>query len=82
MTRYASLLAAALLGLVLGLACSSPTDNTQLTVDEDLCYGCGQCEEVCPYGAIEVIDGDAVIDPALCHQCYRCVEECPKGAIY
>ncbi|MBD3370078.1 4Fe-4S dicluster domain-containing protein [Candidatus Fermentibacteria bacterium] len=51
-------------------------------VDGDLCYGCGRCEEVCPYGAIEVVDGDAVIDPTLCHLCYRCVEECPKGAIY
>ncbi|MCK4807879.1 MAG: 4Fe-4S binding protein, partial [Candidatus Aegiribacteria sp.] len=44
--------------------------------------GCGECVEVCPYGAIEVIDGDAVIDPSLCHFCYRCVEQCPEGAIY
>jgi ferredoxin len=78
MKRFASLLG--LLLLVAG--CSGPADNTQLVVDQDLCIGCGECEEVCPYGAIEVIDGEAVIDPALCHICLRCVEECPKGAIY
>jgi NAD-dependent dihydropyrimidine dehydrogenase PreA subunit len=78
MTRFASLF----LLLLLLCCCGGPTDTTQLTVDEDLCYGCGKCEEVCPYGAIEVIDGEAVIDPTLCHLCYRCVEVCPKGAIY
>jgi len=80
MTRYASL-SLALLALAV-CACSGPTDQTQLVVDQELCIGCGKCEEVCPYGAIEVIDGNAVIDPNLCHLCMRCVEECPKGAIY
>lgn len=73
--------------LVLGLlavlaACESPLTNTMLTVDTTRCIGCGECEEVCPYGAIEVIDGDAVINPVLCHQCNRCIEACPEGAIY
>jgi heterodisulfide reductase subunit A-like polyferredoxin len=27
--------------------------------------------EVCPYNAIEIIEGDAVIDPSLCHFCSR-----------
>jgi ferredoxin len=80
MTRYASLLIL-LFGLAL-CACSGPTSDTQLVIDAELCIGCGKCEEVCPYGAIEVIDGNAVIDPNLCHLCMRCVEECPKGAIY
>jgi ferredoxin len=53
-----------------------------ITVDTSRCIGCGECEEVCPYGAIEVIDGDAVVNPALCHQCNRCIETCPEGAIY
>ncbi len=72
----------ALLAVLCLLGCRSPVDNTQLVVDGDMCIGCGECEDVCPYGAIEVIDGDAVIDPALCHLCMRCVEQCPKGAIY
>lgn len=80
MMRYASLLALCL--VLVAAACSGPSDTTQLVVDPDLCIGCGECEEVCPYGAVEVVDGQAVIDPALCHFCLRCVEECPKGAIY
>ncbi len=72
-------IAAALLMLA---ACEGPTDNTQLIVSLEDCTGCGECTEVCPYGAIEVIDGDAVIDPSACHFCYRCVEACPEGAIH
>ncbi len=80
MMRYAS---AALVLAVLALcSCEGPAGDTQLVVDSELCVGCGRCEEVCPYGAVEVVEGDAVIDPALCHLCLRCVEECPKGAIY
>lgn len=63
-------------------ACASPMANAMVTVDPARCIGCGECEEVCPYGAIEVIDGDAVINPVLCHQCNRCIEVCPEGAIY
>ncbi|MFO8183795.1 MAG: 4Fe-4S binding protein [Candidatus Aegiribacteria sp.] len=82
MTRYASYFAAAAVAAFFMLACEGPTDGTQLLVDTDACVGCGECVEVCPYNAIEVIDGDAVIDPSLCHFCYRCVEQCPEGAIY
>ncbi len=80
MTRFTEtvLLAAAMLLF----ACAPPTENTGLVVDNDLCIGCGECEKVCPYNAIEVIDGDAVINPSLCRLCYRCVEICPKGAVY
>ncbi len=63
-------------------ACKSPMANAMLTIDRARCIGCGECEEVCPYNAIEVIDGDAVINPGLCHQCNRCIETCPEGAIY
>jgi NAD-dependent dihydropyrimidine dehydrogenase PreA subunit len=80
MMRYASLFIA-VCTLTLS-ACQGPADSTQLTVDPDRCIACGKCEEVCPYGAVEVIDGNAVIDPVLCHFCFRCVEICPEGAIY
>ncbi len=72
---------AAVLLLLALAACQGPADNTQLTVNPDACTACGECAEVCPYGAIEVIGGDAVIDPSLCHFCFRCVEACPEGAI-
>jgi len=81
MTRFANTLAAAVAAIILLSACKGPVESTQLVVNPDDCTGCGECVEVCPYNAIEVIDGDAVIDPALCHFCYRCVEQCPEGAI-
>ncbi len=82
MTQYAKVFVILAAVLVLVSACKGPVESTQLIVDTDACTGCGECVEVCPYGAIEVIDGDAVIDPSLCHFCYRCVEQCPEGAIY
>jgi len=82
MTRFSKLILITSLLLIALVACKAPLSTTLLTVDTSNCVGCGECEEVCPYDAIEVIDGDAVINPTLCHQCNRCVEVCPEGAIY
>jgi electron transfer flavoprotein alpha subunit len=45
------------------------------------CVGCGSCEPVCPFGAIELKDGRAVIGEA-CTQCGACIESCPVEAIH
>lgn len=45
------------------------------------CVGFGDCVEKCPYGAISVRDGIAVIDHELCTGCGLCVPACPKGII-
>ncbi|HOP27819.1 MAG TPA: 4Fe-4S binding protein [Candidatus Sabulitectum sp.] len=82
MTRFTRTLLVAFSILAALAACASPLANAMITVDTSRCIGCGECEEVCPYGAIEVIDGDAVVNPGLCHQCNRCIETCPEGAIY
>jgi len=44
------------------------------------CIGCGACEAGCPFGAIKMQDGMAIIDEA-CTQCGACVDICPVGAI-
>ncbi|NOQ67628.1 MAG: ferredoxin, partial [Desulfobacterales bacterium] len=33
-----------------------------LKIDIETCIGCGVCEEECTFGAIEVIDGVAVVN--------------------
>lgn len=45
------------------------------------CTGCGTCYNVCPFDAIEMIDGIAVIDREKCTACEKCVVVCPKEII-
>lgn len=45
------------------------------------CIGYGSCVKVCPFDAIHVIDGVAVVDKEACKACGKCVEKCPKHLI-
>ena len=45
------------------------------------CLGLGSCVKKCPYGALSLKDGVAVVDEAKCKACGLCVAECPKGLI-
>jgi MinD superfamily P-loop ATPase len=49
-------------------------------VDAELCAACGECAEVCQFGAISV-DGVALIDVAACMGCGVCVVHCPQEAL-
>jgi len=51
-----------------------------LRIDIETCIGCGVCEEVCTFGAIEVIDGVAVVNEK-CTLCGSCVDSCEAGAL-
>lgn len=51
-----------------------------LKISEELCIGCGICEDSCPFGAIEVIDGLAIAGDS-CTLCGACVEVCEVEAI-
>jgi pyruvate formate lyase activating enzyme len=44
------------------------------------CQGCGACAQVCPQGAIAVVDGLARTDRAKCIGCGKCTEVCPNEA--
>jgi heterodisulfide reductase subunit A len=57
------------------------TEAITAVVDEDLCIGCGLCEEICPYGAPKVEDGKSKIREILCRGCGSCSAECPRQAI-
>jgi heterodisulfide reductase subunit A len=51
-------------------------------VDEDLCKMCGQCADVCPFGAIQwERKTPARITSAACSGCGTCAAECKFSAI-
>jgi NAD-dependent dihydropyrimidine dehydrogenase PreA subunit len=50
-------------------------------VDEIRCTGCGLCTDVCPTGAIRVVNGVARVEQSLCRECETCLLACPTGAI-
>ncbi|MFH1039369.1 MAG: electron transfer flavoprotein subunit alpha [PVC group bacterium] len=52
-----------------------------IQVITEKCVGCGLCVTSCPYGAIRMQDGLAVIDHDACPLCGACVESCNFAAI-
>ena len=45
------------------------------------CIGFGSCAKACPFDAIEIRDGLAVVHPERCVGCGKCVDTCPKNLI-
>lgn len=45
------------------------------------CIGLGDCEAVCKFGAIKIVNGLAVIDETKCTACGACEKTCPRGVI-
>lgn len=53
----------------------------KLKIVPEKCIACGRCEAVCPFDAIHVQDGVAVIDAEKCTACGKCVPECPVACL-
>lgn len=51
-----------------------------LSVQEEICTGCGLCVGNCIYGAIQMHEYPE-IDPYACRLCGSCVSQCPSGAL-
>lgn len=45
------------------------------------CLGFGTCVKVCPFDAIHVVNGVAVVDREACKACGKCIAACPKKLI-
>jgi len=59
------------------------TQGQTAKVDKKRCAGCGLCELVCAYKAIEldVQEGCAKVNEALCKGCGACAATCRSGAL-
>lgn len=45
------------------------------------CLGFGTCVKACPFDAIHIVDGVAVVDKTACKACSKCIAVCPKNLI-
>jgi NAD-dependent dihydropyrimidine dehydrogenase PreA subunit len=52
-----------------------------IVVRADYCDGCGACMEVCPTGALYLVEGKATVETTLCSECEACLAACPSRAI-
>lgn len=71
-------------GKAIGLV-SSPElehDPTVISIDEELCNGCGICIDQCPYDALKLTSRNvAEVNEVLCNGCGICAVSCPKDAL-
>jgi len=51
-----------------------------LLIDKEACTGCGACVEVCPFAALSLVEGVAVVNDN-CTACGACLPECPVEAL-
>ena len=49
--------------------------------DPDKCTGCGQCVDICPVNAIEMVEDLPIVDREWCIGCGVCAVPCPSSAI-
>ncbi len=52
----------------------------RLLIDKETCTGCESCISACPFGALSMKEGIAVVDEK-CTFCGACVDVCPVSAI-
>ena len=58
--------------------------DLQFCIDEELCIGCGECANDCPYGVIEMRGNFPATNKqreGMCIQCQHCLAVCSTGAL-
>ena len=68
--------------------CSPESSQTQLngvriSINQNLCTGCGLCGEICPFGLPQPIENGKyeISDVNSCTECSACKRNCPVQAI-
>jgi ferredoxin len=69
------------LGILFLFAVIFSISKSGIFVETNSCVGCGDCLDVCPIDAIQLIDGKAVIDAEKCILCEICIGSCTYDAI-
>lgn len=66
---------------VIKFACHACPEKRVLVTEG--CQGCLEhpCKEICPKGAISMVNGKSHIDSEKCIKCGRCADACPYNAI-
>lgn len=58
------------------------TKRQIVTIDEDLCDGCGNCVSECSEGAIQIVNDKAkLVNEMFCDGFGDCIGSCPTGAL-
>jgi electron transfer flavoprotein alpha subunit len=51
-----------------------------LEINKEECIGCGACIDVCPFGALKLLEDIAIVND-LCTACGACLDVCPVNAL-
>jgi ferredoxin len=65
-----------------GVPTAAVRSDFHAVVDAETCIGCGDCLELCQFGALSVPEDVCVVDYSRCVGCGLCATVCPTGALY
>ncbi len=51
-----------------------------ISIDRELCNGCGKCVKICPYGGV-ALEGEKAVINERCTACGACIDACKVEAI-